>query len=313
MRYELKDLRLFRAIEETGNLSAGAAAMHMTASSASYRLKNLEYAVGRPLFTRTPRGMTLTPAGEVLSRHARTVLDDVQSMHDELLGLASNLKGSIRLLANSSSLNSFIIPSLARFLSANSRVNVDLKEQESSVIPQSILNDEADIGVAAASSESDELESQLYAQDTLICAVHPDHPLATQQRVPFARLLDYDFVSMDRNSSNFLFLAGQARAESRPLNVRIHAHDFRSVLYLVQAEVGIALVPASIAHEYARDKRVVPVAIAAPWATRNLYMITRRQSGRSKLIHEFADILMHDPQVVASRACMDDGSFQIHS
>jgi len=84
LHYELKDLRLFQAIAEVGNLSTGAAAMHMTASSASYRLKNLEYAVGSPVFLRTPKGMKLTPAGEVLAKHARKLLSDVETMHESL-------------------------------------------------------------------------------------------------------------------------------------------------------------------------------------------------------------------------------------
>ena len=50
MRYELTDLRLFMAIAQAGNLSTGASAVHITASSASYRLKNLEHALGTPLF-----------------------------------------------------------------------------------------------------------------------------------------------------------------------------------------------------------------------------------------------------------------------
>src|SRR5690606_26911858 len=99
--------------------------MHMTASSASYRLKNLEYAVGSQVFVRTPKGMVLTQAGEVLARHARKLLADVQAMHSELGAYSANLRGSIRLLANSSALNSFIIPSLARFLVSNLNINVD--------------------------------------------------------------------------------------------------------------------------------------------------------------------------------------------
>src|SRR5690554_3515652 len=123
--------------------------MHLTASSASYRLKNLEYAVGCSLFLRTPKGMSLTPAGEVLSRHAKKLFFDVQAMHAEISSYSNNLRGSIRLLVNSSLLNSFIIPSLARFLTANTNINIDLKEQESPTISQSIEEGLADIGVGA--------------------------------------------------------------------------------------------------------------------------------------------------------------------
>ena len=240
IRYELKDLRLFKAILEAQNLSLGASAMNMTASSASYRLKNLEYAVGSDLFVRTPKGMRLTPAGEVLARHTQKLLGDVEAMHLELSDYSRNLKGSIRLLANSSSLNSFIIPSLARFLAANSSINIDLKELDSPSIVGKIEDGETDIGVVAEQAPSPHLLSELYAVEWLVCIVAPSHPLATKKEVSFSETLEHDFVSMERHSSNFFFLENQARLAGKALNVRVHVHNFSSVLHLVEAGVGVA-------------------------------------------------------------------------
>ncbi len=302
MRYELKDLRLFMAIVEAQNLSVGAAAMHMTASSASYRLKNLEYAVGSALFTRTPKGMRPTPAGDVLLRHVKTLLADVEVMHSELSDYSRNLKGSIRLLANSSSLNGFIIPSLARFLAANSSINVDLKEVASTSIVGKIENDEADIGIVAGDVPSSSVHSELYAVDRLVCAVAPDHPLAGAKAASFLQLLEHDFVCMDRNSSNFLFLGNQARLAGKPLNARVHVQDFNSVLYLVEALVGAALVPASVADDHIRTGRICSIAITESWAVRNLHLVMKHEPAQRELIREFADILLHDPKVAAARA-----------
>jgi DNA-binding transcriptional LysR family regulator len=301
VRYDLKDLRLFKAILEARNLSVGAGVMHMTASSASYRLKNLEYAAGSPLFRRTSKGMVLTPAGEVLARHANKLLADVELMHAELSDYSKNLKGSIRLLANSSSLNGFIIPSLARFLAANSSINVDLKEKDSPSIVTGIEDSDADIGIVAGEVSSPSLEVHLYAIDRLICAVAVDHPLAGVKSVSFEQLLEHDFVCMDRSSSNFVFLSNQARSAGKALNARVHVQDFNSVLYLVQAQVGVALVPASVAEKHIIEKRVCGIAIDEAWSVRNLHLVIKHESAKIDLVREFADILLNDPQVVAAR------------
>jgi DNA-binding transcriptional LysR family regulator len=301
LRYELKDLRLFQAIVEAGNLSVGAAAMHMTASSASYRLKNLEYAVGSPLFLRTPKGMRPTPAGEVLGRHAKRLLADVETMHAELSDYSSNLRGSIRLLANSSSLNSFIIPSLARFLASNANINVDLKEKESPTISQAIEEGQADIGVGAGLEERPGLRRELYAVDRLVCVVAPDHPLAGATSVAFHDLLAYDLVSMDRGSSNFLYLSNQARLAGMPMRVRVHVHNFSSVIYMVRAGVGAAIVPASTAQTALLQDVVVALEITDSWAARELYLVYACGPDQPPLIREFADILLNDPQVAVAR------------
>lgn len=79
MRYELTDLKLFMEIAAAGSLSRSASAVHITASSASYRLKNLEQVLGTPLFDRTPRGMSLTQAGEAMLGHVRELFEGVGS------------------------------------------------------------------------------------------------------------------------------------------------------------------------------------------------------------------------------------------
>src|SRR5690606_17946092 len=156
-------------------------------------------------------------------------------------------RGSIRVLANSSSLNSFLIPSLARFLIGNTGINVDLKEQESQKISSAIEEGVADIGIGADLEPLPSLERLLYAQDRLVCVVPPDHPLARAPNISFKEILQYDLVSMERTSSNFLFLSNQARLAGKTMKVRVHVHNFNATLYMVQTGVGIAIVPASIA------------------------------------------------------------------
>lgn len=306
MRYELKDLRLFLAIAHAGNLSAGASTVHMTASSASYHLKNLEYAVGSPLFLRTPKGMVPTPAGEVLVRHAQKVLTDVDLMHQELSEFSRNLRGRVRLQANSSSLNGFVIPSIARFLASNTSVNVELTEKESSTITLAIQEGQADIGIGAGLIALPGLHRRMYALDRLVCITAKDHPIAQLQCVAFEQVLEHDLVSMNSQSSNFLFLSNQARLAGKPMNVRVQAHDFSAVLHLVQARVGISIVPASIAEEATRNDTVATVAIADVWADRTLYLVTKETTEQNDLIESFARILLNDPRVVHARGAHED-------
>lgn len=304
MRYELKDLRLFKAIVDAQNLSAGASAMYMTASSASYRLKNLEYAVGSALFDRTPKGMMLTSAGEVLLRHTRKLLVDVEVMHNELCDYSRNLKGTIRLLANSSALNGFIIPSLARFLVANTSINVDLREKDSLSIPDMIRAGDADIGVVAGPAQSrfEGLLADLYAVDRLVCVAPNDHSVVGNASISLREILQHDLVSVDRKSSNFVFLDAQAKRDGHAFNARVHVQDFSSVLYLVEAGVGLAIVPYSVARYRVVEGRIRSIPIAEPWAVRHLHLLMQGDDQHQGQVHEFAQILLNDPAVVTARA-----------
>ena len=243
MRYELTDLRLFLAIAEAKSLSGGAGTVHLTASSASYRLKNLEFAMGVPLFKREARGMELTTEGAFVLKHVRSLLAGVERMHGEVSGFASGLKGSVKLFANSSSLNGFIVPSLSRFLSANPNVNILLEERSSNTIEAAIAGQEADIGIFAGQAKSAGVNAVRYAIDELIIAAPLNHPVVESSPVRFPAVLDLDFVCMSRTSSNYVFLRDMAKLAGKTPKVRIHVHTFDAVLSMVEAGVGVSLVP----------------------------------------------------------------------
>lgn len=301
MRYELTDLRLFQAIAEAQNLSSGASAIHITASAASYRLKNLEHAMGTPLFVRNARGMELTPAGQTLLAHVRELLQGVERMHGEVGRFSAGLKGHIRLLANSSSLNGFIIPSVSRFLAANPDVNIDLEERASQAIPAAVAAQEADIGILAGDIDAGGVRAERYAVDELVLAVPPDHPLARQAELRFGAALEFDFVCMSRGSSNFLFLRDMAQRAGKSPNVRLHAHSFEAALSLVEAGVGVALVPRSVAAQALREARVAGVRLAEPWARRELNLIVRAERKLPSFTAAFVRFLLDDPRVAATR------------
>jgi len=301
VRYELTDLRLFQAIADAQGLSAGAAAVHITPSAASYRIKNLEQAMGTTLFVRTARGMELTPAGETLLSHVRELLLGVERMHGEVGRFSSGLKGHIRLLANSSSLNGFVIPSVSRFLNEHPDVNIDLEERASPAIVAAIAAQEADIGILAGDSAAADVRSTPYAVDELVIITPLTHQLAGKPEIQFVAALEFDFVSMNRTSSNFLFLREMSQRAGKSPNVRLHVPSFEGILTLVEAGVGIAMVPRTVATPAIREGRVASVRLAEPWALRQLHLIVRSEGRLPSFTTAFAEYLVNDPAVAATR------------
>ncbi|WP_151448929.1 LysR substrate-binding domain-containing protein [Lacisediminimonas profundi] len=301
MSYDLTDLKLFLAIAEAGNLSNGASSVHITASSGSYRLKNLEHALGTALFVRTPRGMDVTPAGKILVAHVRQLLAGLERMHGEVGRFSAGLKGQIRLLANSSSLNGFVVPSLSRFLVAHPNVNIDLEERTSQSIPGAIAAHEANIGIMAGDIDIPGLKSWRYAVDKLVLAVPIGHPLARKAEIRFGEALDFDFVCTGRSSSNFLFLRDTAQDTGKQLNVRLHANSFDTVLTLVEQGVGVALIPFSVVASALDTARVAALDLREPWALRKLSMVVRAEEELPSFAAAFAEFLLADPRVAATR------------
>lgn len=304
MRYDLVDLKLFRAIAETSSLSAGASQIFLSPGSASYRLKNLERLVGTPLFTRTPKGMVLTRAGETLNRHVMTVFTDLERMHAELSGFATGMRGNIRLHANSSSLNGFLPGDLSRFLVENRQCNIDLEEHNSDDIVMSVGDGTADLGVVASEIESGPLQVFPYADDRLVLAMALDHPLASRASVNFDEALDFDFVCMHRSSSNFQFQTQMAARYGKQLNARIHAHNFTTVLQLTRENVGISLVPNRVVENTLPPGSCAIIPLIDDWATRKLKIVVHDIGKASHFTRALVDHLLMSNEALEKRSLL---------
>ncbi|ADU98092.1 LysR family transcriptional regulator [Alicycliphilus denitrificans] len=285
MRYELTDLKVFLAIAAARSLSGGAADMHLTAPSASYRLKNLEQALGTALFERTSKGMQLTPAGLTVRRYAEAILGNVERLGAEMQRHTDGVVGHIRVFANSSTLNG-LAPALSRFLAAYPNVNVELEEHLSATVVKAVQDDAADIGLAAGDIDFGGLTAIPYARDELVFVTPPGHPLAEFPIVPLDMALAHDLVGIGKKSSNFVFLEAMANKLGVAPRVRVHAPSFADVLACVKEGVGISLVPYSIAAAFIQSGQVQKVRVDEPWAQRQQCIVLK--SPQSLLPHEQA-------------------------
>lgn len=302
MRYELSDLRLFLEIAQARSLTAGAAAVFITPSAASYRLKNLEQALGTALFERTPRGMDPTPAGEAMLAHVRELFEGIERMQGDVSRFVSGVKGQVRLAANSSSLNGFVTPTLGRFLVAYPGIDVEIEERQSEAIPAAVLAREADVGIFAGPSDVQGLVTHAYAVDRLVIAAPAGHVLAAHQRIRLGAALDFDFVCMARASSNYLFLRDSAQRLGKTVRARLHGHSFDAVLALVAAGVGIAMVPSSVLGGRWQANPLAIIELDELWALRRLSLLVRKDARLPGFITEFVSFLLDDPQVAVTRA-----------
>ncbi|WP_237173234.1 LysR substrate-binding domain-containing protein [Paracandidimonas lactea] len=293
MRYELTDIRVFMAIADAGSLTTGAVSMHMAAPSASYRLKNLEHSLGVSLFERTARGMSLTSAGEAVYRYGEAMLAQADGLQTEMAKYHSDVTGHIKIFANSSTLNALPIP-LSRFLAKFPTINIELEEHLSEVSVRAVHEGIADIGLVASVTHLSRLEAFQYAQDELVLVTALDHPLAHRKRVSIDKALDYEMVSVGKQSSNFLYLQQVAGNLSKRLKVRVHMPSFEAALRCVQQGAGICMVPLSLAQSWADRGLVGIVRLVEPWAKRNQMVVVRSMAALPEHARAFVRTLMEE-------------------
>ena len=207
--------------------------------------------------------------------HARRVLQQVEHLKCDLKDYASGLKGHVRILANTTSITSALPAALASFLAGQSDVSIDLQERLSQDIVVDINEARADIGIVAGDIDTEGLEVRPFASDELVVVVPHGHPLAEVPQTSFLQTLDDPQISLQEGSALAGFLPPLARAMGRNLDFRIQVSSFESICLLVEAGVGIGIIPRSSALRHAQTMRLHIVSLSDAWATREMKIVHR--------------------------------------
>ena len=96
-------------------------------------------------------------------------------------------------------------------------------------------------------------------------------------------MLEHDFVGLDRASALQRFLADKAARIGRPIRLRVQLRSFDAVCRMVEAGVGLGIVPETTARRAARTMAIAAVELEDPWAVRDLTLCVRVAQGAAAL------------------------------
>ncbi len=292
--FDLTDLQLMVHIGDWHSLTRAAEKLHLSLPAASTRVKNLEEHFGTQLLYRNSQGVTLTPSGEALTRHARTVMQQIEQLRGDMQEFARGVKGHVRVLANTTASTEFMPAVLARYLAVHPDVNVELRERLSYLIVRAVADGSADIGVVAGCAPDPKLQFIPYRSDRLVLVTASRHPLAGEDTVPFADTLGFDYVGLSEWSAIHPFLVQAAAALGRTFRFRIEVGNFEAACRMIESGVGIGVIPESVALRYARVLDIAVVPLTDEWSVRQLHICVRDLEALPIFARELVQTMIDD-------------------
>lgn len=269
---DLVTLNLFVLAADCQNLTKAAESSHMTVSAASKRLAELERVTACALFVRLPRGLQLTSAGRGLLGHARHILESAERLAYDARDYANGVRGHVRLFANTSAVIQFLPNDLTAFLTGNPDVRIGMEEALSEMTVQAVEDGRADLGIFADNVPAPRLETLPYRRDRLVLLVPQNHPLAERSSVELADTLDYDFVALNQGSSLLRRITEAAVGTGKLLKVRIQVSSFDGICRMIEAGLGIGILPLGSVHPELLNTRLKAIPIDGDWPARTLYV-----------------------------------------
>ncbi len=269
IRPDLTTLRIVLAVYNLGNISKAAEREHIAPSAISKRIHALEAEIGTELFYRSIRGVSATPAGEVLVRHAVAIINNIDQMAAELGAFTSGIKGQVRIHAHTSAVFQFLPDQLSQFIVMYPDVRIVLREETSSDVIESVIDGFADIGILPSHMDIPPfLDVLAYRHDRLVAVIPVDHPLSRRRAVDFNELRDSNFIGMETGSSLQMLVARAAEQSGFMLKVCIEVMSFESAKAMVRAGFGVAVLPEIVVNESEIGGVARRVDISNDWAIR---------------------------------------------
>lgn len=267
---DLRRLRVLQAVARSGSFSAAARALDYTQPGVVHHVRCLETEVGTPLVLRHARGVSLTPAGELLARRADALLAAALATHEEIAALAGLHRGRVRLVAFPSANGTLVPPALARLRHQHPGLEATLNEAEPPESLDMIYAGDADIALSFAypGLEQDDdpaLRTIALSDDPQLLVLPNDHPLRRATRVDLRKLTDATWIAgCPRCRGQLVHLCAQAGFSPR---ITLETDDVLAVQGMIAAGLGIALLPQLSLSIVRRDDVTVRPLLNAPSRT----------------------------------------------
>jgi DNA-binding transcriptional LysR family regulator len=203
------------------------------------------------------------------------MLQLVERMRGELAEYSGGLKGVIRLHASTSALVQFLPKELETFLNRYPMIRLQVEERTGAAIVRAVGDGSADVGILGNHTPLRGLTAIPYHSDRLALGTPRTHPLTRRKSILFAEALSSDFVGPHADSSLWALMTQAAASAGKTIEPRIQVSSFECMCLLVQAGLGIALLPERVLAPHVERAQMGLVRLKDGWAQRDIVIVVR--------------------------------------
>ena len=245
---DLRQLRYFAVVAEELNFTRAAARLHISQPPLSQQIKDLEVSLGTPLFRRTSRRVELTDAGRILMAQTRIILAQIEAARRKVHAVAQGQVGELSIGATGSIMRGGLADLLAAHRHGFPGVVTKLVEQAPELQMIALLEHRTDACFMRSPPSIEGLVQELAWREDVVVAMSAIHRLAKRKRIEIKDLREEEYIVLAPDSSDFArsIMDWCINAGFLP-RIAHEVIDSQSILGLIAAGFGVALLPASIA------------------------------------------------------------------
>jgi DNA-binding transcriptional LysR family regulator len=259
---DTQDLNAFVEVAETGSFSAAAERLHLTQPAISKRVASLESRLGRPLFDRVGRRISLTDAGVALLPYARRVLHELEDARRAVSKLSAEISGRLSIGTSHHIGLHRLPPVLKRFTQQYPEVDLDLHFMDSEDACDAVLAGKLELGIVTLPlTPLANLEQRLIWPDPLAVVVSPEHDLSKLKTVELPMLAQHAAVLPDADTYTHRIITSVLQQHGVAPRVRLATNYLETLKMLVAIGLGWSVLPRSMLDDSIRAIDVAGLAL----------------------------------------------------
>jgi DNA-binding transcriptional LysR family regulator len=253
-------LKVFCVAAEELHFGKAATALSISQPVVSQQIKRLEQHVGTGLFVRTTRAVQLTQAGEVMYRHAKQISSQTDCMLRRVRQAARGEAGALS-IGLTPTVACTLAKALDRYRSSHPETDLHVHELHSVEMPGALRLRTIDVAFMRPMAVEAGIQTRQFFQESMRLAMRRDHPLARNRSVTLEEIAAYPMVGYRNDLSPYFNRLVRALFADLKLVPKIAQESVApTLLMLVEAGVGVAIVPDSLTRPYQRALKFLPLA-----------------------------------------------------
>lgn len=190
-------LKYIDSVARAGSMRRAAEQLNVAASAVNRQIINLEHELGTRLFERNPKGLTITPAGEVVVRHARETLAKSEEMRNEIAALRGELRGEVRIISIPSAMVDIVPGALLSLAQKHPGITSHAVNLDVNAIATEMRTGGPDAAVLFIERRYRDYEIVERLGARIGVLMRHDHPLASRRAISLSECAEYPVVMLN--------------------------------------------------------------------------------------------------------------------
>ncbi len=289
----LRQLKVFDAVALHTSYSRAAEYLHLSQPAVSMQIKQLEEAVGLPLFDQIGKKIYMTEAGHELQRYSSHILQqltEAESVFSDMKGLRQG-----KLMITVATTASYFMPQLlGEFNRRFPGINISLDVANREVLLQRLARNETDVAIMGRPPAGLGLEAVSFMENPLVVIAPPQHPLAREQAIPLSRLQQETFLVREQGSGTRIAMERFFSEQGIRLSKGSEMSTNEAIKQAVQAGMGLGILSLNTVTLELETHRLTVLDAEGFPILRHWYVVHREGKRLSTVAQAFKMFLLED-------------------